>query len=87
MFWRSLSIMEGTVSDLSPETDLAAIIGKHLVAQNMVSGVAGSITKKISHKKLVSGSALHYNDSTEQYEEPDDDEFDEESGEEENTEE
>lgn len=87
MFWRSLSIMEGTVSDLSPETDLAAIIGKHLVAQNMVSGVAGSITKKISHKKLVSGSALHYNDSTEQDEEPDDDEFDEESGEEENTEE
>lgn len=60
MFWRSLSIMEGTVSDLSPDTDLAAIIGKHLAAQAMVSGVAGSITKKISHKKLISGGELSY---------------------------
>ena len=60
MFWRSLSIMEGTVSDLSPETDLAAIIGKHLAAQALVKGVAGSITKKISHKKLISGGPLSY---------------------------
>ena len=61
MFWRSLSIMEGTVSDLSPKTDLAAIIGRHMAAQAMVKGVAGSITRKISHRKLISGSALHYN--------------------------
>lgn len=61
MFWRSLSIMEGTVSDLSPKTDLAAIIGRHMAAQAMVKGVAGSITRKISHRRLVSGSALHYN--------------------------
>lgn len=27
----------------------------------MVKGVAGSITRKISHRKLISGSALHYN--------------------------
>lgn len=60
MFWRSLSIMEGTVSDLSPETDLASIIGKHLAAQALVKGVAGSITKKISHKKLISGGPLSY---------------------------
>lgn len=60
MFWRSLSIMEGTVSDLSPKTDLAAIIGRHMAAQAMVKGVAGSITRKISHRRLVSGSALHY---------------------------
>ena len=32
MFWRSMSIMEGTVTELSPETDLTAIIGKHLAA-------------------------------------------------------
>ena len=61
MFWRSLSIMEGTVSDLSPKTDLAAIIGKHLAAQALVKGVAGSISKKISHKKLISGGPLSYN--------------------------
>lgn len=61
MFWRSLSIMEGTVSELAPETDLAAIIGKHLAAQAMVRGVAGVITKSVSHKKLISGRALSYN--------------------------
>ncbi len=61
MFWRSLSIMEGTVSDLAPETDLAAIIGKHLAAQALVGGIAGAITKSVSHKKLISGAALSYN--------------------------
>ena len=61
MFWRSLSIMEGTVTDLAPDTDLAAIIGKHLAAQNMIGGIAGSITKSISHKKLISGKPLSYN--------------------------
>lgn len=79
MFWRSLSIMEGTVSDLSPETDLAAIIGKHLAAQNLVKGVAGSITKKISHRKLISGSALSYNGHKE--EAGDEDEFEDEEDE------
>lgn len=60
MFWRSLSIMEGTVSDLSPDTDLAAIIGKHMAAQALVTGVAGSISKKVSHRKLISGGPLSY---------------------------
>ena len=60
MFWRSLAIMEGTVSDLSPDTDLAAIIGKHLAAQSLVKGIAGSITKNISHRKLISGKLLSY---------------------------
>ena len=60
MFWRSLSIMEGTVSELAPETDLAAIIGKHLAAQSLVGGVAGAITKSVSHRKLISGSPLSY---------------------------
>lgn len=78
MFWRSLSIMEGTVSDLSPNTDLAAIIGKHMAAQAMVSGVAGSITRKISHRKLTSGSALHYNGNNLEPEGAADDEIDDE---------
>jgi len=60
MFWRSLAIMEGTVSDLSPETDLTAIIGKHLAAQSLLKGVAGSITKSVSHRKLISGKPLSY---------------------------
>ena len=61
MFWRSLSIMEGTVTDLAPDTDLAAIIGKHLAAQAMIRGVAGAITKTVSHRKLISGDPLSYN--------------------------
>ena len=61
MFWRSMSVMEGTVSDLSPKTDLAAIIGKHLAAQNMLGGIAGAITKSVSHRKLISGKPLSYN--------------------------
>lgn len=77
MFWRSISIMEGTVSQLSPETDLAAIIGKHMAAQAMIGGIAGSITKKISHKRLISGDALRYNGSTEVPEEDDEEYFDE----------
>ncbi len=61
MFWRSMGIMEGTVTDLAPDTDLAAIIGKHMAAQALVKGVVGSITKSISHKKLISGKPLSYN--------------------------
>lgn len=61
MFWRSISIMEGTVAQLAPETALSTIIGRHLAAQSMVGGIAGSITKKVSHRRLVSGSALSYN--------------------------
>ena len=64
MFWRSISIMEGTVSQLAPETDLSTIIGRHLAAQSMVGGIAGSITKKVSHRRLVSGEALSYNDAS-----------------------
>ena len=77
MFWRSLSILEGTVSDLSPKTDLAAIIGKHLAAQSMVKGVAGNITRKISHRRLISGSALHYNGNALEPDEFVDEEYDE----------
>ena len=61
MFWRSLSIMESTVTDLAPDTDLTKIIGKHMAAQAMVKGVAGAITKSVSHKKLISGNPLSYN--------------------------
>ena len=73
MFWRSMSVMEGTVSDLSPKTDLAAIIGKHLAAQNMIGGIAGAITKSVSHKRLISGKPLSYNghEQTEDEEIPD----------------
>lgn len=61
MFWRSLSIMESTVTALAPDTDLTKIIGKHMAAQAMVKGVAGAITKSVSHKKLISGNPLSYN--------------------------
>lgn len=61
MFWRSLSIMEGTVTELSPKTDLAQIVGKHLAAQAMVGGIVGSITKSVSHRRLISGNPLSYN--------------------------
>lgn len=76
LFWRSLSIMEGTVSDLSPQTDLAAIIAKHMAAQALASGVAGSVSRKISHRRLVSGGLLSYNDNPAEPE-PDDDGEDE----------
>ena len=61
MFWRSMSIMESTVTALAPDTDLTAIIGKHMAAQAMIKGVAGAITKSVSHKKLISGNPLSYN--------------------------
>lgn len=61
MFWRSMSIMESTVTDLAPDTDLTKIIGKHMAAQAMVKGVVGAITKSVSHKKLISGNPLSYN--------------------------
>jgi len=61
MFWRSMSIMEGTVSALAPDTDLAAIIGKHMAAIALGSGIAGSIARSKAHKHLISGSALSYN--------------------------
>lgn len=64
MFWRSLSIMESTVTDLAPDTDLTKIIGTHMAAQAMVKGVAGVITKSVSHKKLISGNPLSYNGHT-----------------------
>ena len=61
MFWRSMSIMESTVTALAPDTDLTKIIGTHMAAQAMVKGVAGAITKSVSHKKLISGNPLSYN--------------------------
>lgn len=61
MFWRSMSIMESTVTALAPDTDLTKIIGMHMAAQAMVKGIAGVITKSVSHKKLISGNPLSYN--------------------------
>lgn len=82
MYWRSISIMEGTVSDLSPETDLTAIIAKHMAAQGMIGGVAGAISKKVSHRKLISGKALSYTGhEQEEDEEPEDiEDIEEENG-------
>lgn len=71
MFWRSLSIMEGTVSELSPDTDLTAIIGKHIAAQAVGGKLAGGIAKSISHRRLISGKRLSYNGHVQ---EPDEDE-------------
>ena len=61
MIWRSLLVMEGTVAMLSPDTNLAAIIGKHLAAQALGKGLAGTIARSISHKKLMSGTRLSHN--------------------------
>ena len=63
MYGRSLLVMEGTVSDLDENTDLADIIGKHLAAYAIGDGPAGKIARKLSHKKLCSGAPLHYNAS------------------------
>ena len=75
MFWRSMSIMEGTVSELDPDTDLSLIIGKHLAAQSMVKGIAGGITRSISHRRLISGKPLSYKG----HEQEPDDEIEEEN--------
>ena len=61
MYGRSLLVMEGTVSDLDENTDLADIIGKHLAAYAIGDGVAGRIARKLSHKKLCSGGRLRCN--------------------------
>ena len=53
------------------------MVGKHLAAQSMVKGVAGSITRKISHRRLISGSALHYNGNALEPDEFIDEEYDE----------
>lgn len=61
MFWRSMGVMEGTVADLAPDTDLVAIIGKHLAAQAFGNTLAGSVLKGVTHRKLISGKPLSYN--------------------------
>ena len=60
MYGRSLLVMEGTVSNLDENTDLADIIGKHLAAYAIGEGLAGRIARKLSHKKLCSGARLRY---------------------------
>jgi hypothetical protein len=60
MYGRSLLVMEGTVSDLDENTDLADIIGKHLAAYAIGEGAAGKIARKLSHRKLCSGGRLRY---------------------------
>ena len=62
MYGRSLLVMEGTVSNLDQQTDLADIIGKHLAAYAIGDGMAGKIARKLSHNKLISGGRLRYND-------------------------
>lgn len=61
MYWRSLLVMEGTVSNLDKNTDLADILGRHLAAYAIGDGAAGRIARKLSHNRLCSGSRLHYN--------------------------
>ena len=62
MYGRSLLVMEGTVSNLDQNTDLADIIGKHLAAYAIGDGMAGKIARKLSHNKLISGGRLRCND-------------------------
>ena len=61
MYGRSLLVMEGTVSNLDQQTDLADIIGKHLAAYAIGDGMAGKIARKLSHNKLISGGRLRCN--------------------------
>ena len=61
MYGRSLLVMEGTVSDLDDQTDLADIIGKHLAAYAIGDGAAGRVARKLSHNKLCSGGRLRHN--------------------------
>ena len=75
MYWRSLMVMEGTVSNLDDKTDLADIIGKHLAAYAIGSGAAGKIARKLSHNKLISGSRLHYRENREEEQIPSDSEL------------
>lgn len=63
MIWRSLLVMEGTVAVLAPDTNLTIIIGKHLAAQALGTGLAGDLMRSVSHKRLVSGGRLRYNNS------------------------
>ena len=62
MYGRSLLVMEGTVSNLDQQTDLADIIGKHLAAYAIGDGMAGKIARKLSHNKLISGGRLRCNE-------------------------
>lgn len=78
MFWRSLSIMEGTVSELSPDTDLAAIIGRHLAAQAAGGKLVKGLARSISHKRLISGKRLSYNGHIQESDEDDELEAEEE---------
>ena len=63
MYGRSLLVMEGTVSNLDENTDLADIIGKHLAAYAIGEGAAGKIARKLSHRKLCSGGPLRYSEN------------------------
>jgi len=61
MIWRSFLVMEGTVAMIAPDTNLVLMIGKHLAAQALGKGIAGSIARNVSHKRLISGGRLSYN--------------------------
>lgn len=60
MYGRSMVVMEGTVSDLDPDTNLVDIIGVHLAAYAIGPGKAGEIARKLSHRKLISGKPLRH---------------------------
>lgn len=68
MLARSLLIMETLATELDEDTDIAAILGKHLLVQTSGDGFAASVAKKMSHRKLVSGSLMRHGDAV--YEEP-----------------
>lgn len=65
MYGRSLVVMEGTVSDLDPDSNIIDIIGVHLAAYAIGPGKAGEIARKLSHRKLVSGKRLRYREHQE----------------------
>ena len=60
MYGRSLVIMEGTVADLDPDSNLVDIIAVHLAAYAIGDGKAGQIARKLSHRKLISGKPLRH---------------------------
>ena len=61
MYGRSLLTMEGTVADLDKDINLEKILAKHLAAYSIATSTGSGLAKKLSHKKLVSGTKLKYN--------------------------
>ena len=75
MYGRSLVIMEGTVADLDPDSNLVDIIAVHLAAYAIGNGKAGEIARKLSHRKLISGKPLRHSTYQEEDIDPTDQEL------------